>query len=81
MFGLEDYELFGQQFSIEDTRDDLRMLVDYFKSQDYWEEAMRAAIVDYRQLPFDVAITSEAFAVDEDTTVDDTGAFRLCNKR
>lgn len=69
MFGLEDYELFGQQFSIEDTRDDLRMLVDYFKSQDYWEEAMRAAIVDYRQLPFDVAITSEAFAVDEDTTV------------
>lgn len=69
MLGYDEYELYGEEYSIEDTRADLRRLVDYFRSQDYWEEAMKAFIVDYRQLPFEVANTSLAFAVDENTAI------------
>lgn len=69
MFGFEEYELYGEQFSIEDTREDLNRLVEYFRSLPYWEDAMKAFIVDYRELPFEVANTSMAFAVDENTPI------------
>lgn len=69
MFGYDDYELYGEEYSIEDVRSDLRRVVDYFRGMDYWEDAMKAFIVDYRELPFEVANTSEAFAIDENTPV------------
>lgn len=70
MWGFEDmeYELYVDQFSIEDTRKDLQRIVDYFKQVDYWEIAMKAFFVDYRELPMEAAIMTDAFAVDENTT-------------
>ena len=68
MFGLEDYELQSDEYTIEDVREDLARVVSYFKGQDYWEEAMHA-FFDYRELPISVAIDSDAFAIDENTLV------------
>lgn len=73
MYGFEDMEYleyadYVEQFSIEDTRADLKRIVDYFKNEDYWEVAMRAFFVDYRELPMEAAIITDAFAVDENIT-------------
>ena len=69
MYGLDDYELYVPEYSVEDTRADLGRIVDYFKNQDYWETAMYAFLVDYREMDMEVAITSDAFAVDENTPI------------
>lgn len=71
MYGFDDdYELFVPEYSVEDTRADLGRIVEYFKGQDYWAEAMYAFLVDYRQMAMEVAEFSDAFAVDENTPVD-----------
>lgn len=69
MFGLDDYELELNDYTIEEAREDLGRVVSYFKNQDYWEEAMNAFFT-YRDLPISVAIDSDAFAIDEMTPVD-----------
>lgn len=69
MFGLEEFELelYGAEYSIEDLREDLGRVVDYFKNESYWKLAMEAFIVNYRKLPMQVAIDSDAFAIEENT--------------
>lgn len=69
MFGYDDYELYGDVYTIEDVREDLERVVRYFRNMDYWEDAMKAFLVDYRELPFEVANTSDAFAIDENTPI------------
>lgn len=69
MYGFDEYELFIDEFSIEDTRADLGRIVEYFKGLEYWERAMNAFLVEYRELPMEVAIMADAFAIDENTTV------------
>lgn len=69
MYGFDEYELYVDEYSIEDTREDLGRIVEYFKSLDYWEVAMNAFLVEYREMSMDVAIMSDAFAVSEDETV------------
>ena len=68
MYGFDEFELYVDEYSIEDTREDLGRIVEYFKNIDYWEIAMKAFLVDYRELPMEVAIMSDAFAVDENET-------------
>ena len=69
MYGFDEYELFINEYSVEDTREELARIVEYFKSVDYWEIAMKSFLVEYRELPMEVAIMSDAFAVSEDETI------------
>ena len=68
MYGFDEYELYINEYSVEDTREDLGRIVEYFKNVDYWEIAMKSFLVEYRDLPIEVAIMSDAFAVSEDET-------------
>lgn len=61
-----EYDFYVQEYSVEDTRKDLGKIVEFFKNQPYHEHAMKLFIVDYRELPMQVAIDSDAFCVDEE---------------
>lgn len=69
MYGFDDYDIYEEEYSVDAAREDLGRIVQYFKSQDYWEEAMTAFFVNYRKLPMEVAVAADAFAVDENTPV------------
>jgi len=66
MYGFDDFELYVDEYSIEDVRKDLGNVVKFFQSQEYHEHAMKLFLVDYRDFPMQVAIDSDAFCVDED---------------
>lgn len=65
----DDYQLYVQEYSIEDTRADLGKIVKYFQEQPYHEHAMKLFIEDYRQLQLQVAYDADAFCVDEEIDI------------
>lgn len=69
MYGYDEFEVYTDFYSVEDVRQDLARIVEFFKAKPYWEEAMRAFIVDHRKMDMSVAVSSDAFAVDENTTI------------
>lgn len=66
MYGFDEYELYVDEYSVEDVREDLGNIVRYFQEQDYHQHAMELFIVQQRELPMQVAIDSDAFCVDEE---------------
>lgn len=62
----EDYGIFIDEYSIDDVREDLGRIVDFFRGQDYHNHAMKLFIEDYRELPIRLADDAMAFCVDED---------------
>ena len=66
MFDQSEYGIYVAEYSVEEVREDLARLVKFFQEQDYHERAMRMFLVDYRQLPMEVAIRSDAFCVNEE---------------
>lgn len=66
MYGFDDFELYVDEYSIDDVREDLGNIVKYFQSKDYHEHAMDLFMVQYRKFPMEVAIESDAFCVDEE---------------
>ncbi len=58
-----------QQYSVEDCRHDLNTVVQFFREQDYHEEAMRICVEQERKLPIEVADMLDLFFVDEDLPV------------
>ena len=58
-------------FTIQDTRDDLRKVVNYFQSQPYHDRAMQAFLIETRNMPESVIKDSDAFYIDEECTVAD----------
>lgn len=71
MYGFDEYEYFVDEYQIEDVRADLKRIVEYFKSKDYHNHAMKLFIEDYRKLPLSIAEEADAFCVDEELNVND----------
>lgn len=69
MYGYDEYELYVTEYSIEEVREDLENIVRFFQSQDYHKHAMELFIEQYRELPMQVAIDSDAFCVDEEMPI------------
>ena len=68
----DDSEFYGlneSYYSVEDVRKDLNRVVEYFKSQDYHEAAIKATLIDDRQLTPEIADECNAFFITEDTGV------------
>lgn len=66
MYGFDDYDLFIEEYSIEDVREDLGNIVNYFRSQDYHEHAMKLFLEDFRGFSKDAEKMFDAFCVDEE---------------
>lgn len=66
----DDFDSYGiQEYSIEDIREELGNIVNYFKNVDYYEDALKTFICNERQLPIEVGYECDAFFVDENTTI------------
>lgn len=62
-------DILEEHYSIEDVRKDLNRVVDYFRSQDYHEQAMQIALVEDRRLSPEIIEESKAFFIPEDTSI------------
>lgn len=62
-------KLTESSYTVEQTREDLRKIVDLFKSTSYYAEAVEVAFVSERRLSWDTAKACECFFVDEDETI------------
>lgn len=71
MYGFDDFELYVDEYSIEDVREDLGNIVKFFQAQEYHEHAMQLFLVDFRGLPMQVAKDADAFCVDEEMPLSD----------
>jgi hypothetical protein len=69
MYGFDEYELYIDEYSIEEVREDLGNIVKFFQQQDYHEHAMKLFIEDSRELPLQVAKDLDAFCVDENMPI------------
>lgn len=69
MFDFEKYGAFEKQYTVEDCRRDLNNVVTFFREQDYHQAYMKAALVEERQLPIEVADMLDLFWVSEDLPV------------
>ena len=69
MYGIEDYELYVDEYSVEDVRADLHRIVDYFRAMDYHQHACKLFLEDTRELPSTVESEYEVFCVDENTPI------------
>lgn len=69
MYGFDEFELYVNEYSVEEVREDLANIVRFFQAQDYHEHAMKLFIEQFRELPIEVAKTSDAFCVDEDMPI------------
>ena len=49
MYGFDEYEFYVDEYSIEDTREDLGRIVSYFRSMPYHEHAMKLFIEYFRE--------------------------------
>lgn len=58
-------------FTIDDNRKDLRRVVDYFQSLPYHERAVRAFLIETRNLPEKAIEQLDGFYVDEDARAED----------
>ena len=69
---LRDLQLLAEaEYSVEATRRDLARIVEFFKQADYYDEYIRLAFEEMRQLPRWVAEDSDVFFVHEDTLVEE----------
>lgn len=69
MYGFDEYELFIDEYSVEDVRQDLAKITEYFRAQPYHQHAMELFMVDYRKFPMEVADAAECFVVDEELLI------------
>lgn len=69
MFDFDKYGAFERQYTVDDCRRDLNNAVTFFREQDYHEAYMRAALVEERQLPIEVADMLDLFWVSEELPV------------
>lgn len=67
MYGFDEFELYVDDYNIEDTREDLDRIVKYFQSMDYYDLACDLHFPKWRDLPIEVAKLSDCFFVDEET--------------
>ena len=71
MLSLREMQLLAEvEYSVEDTRRDLRRVTELFKSQPYHEEAMRVIAQETRKYTAEIINESEMFFVDEDFPLD-----------
>lgn len=71
MYGFNEFDIYVDEYSIEDVREDLGNIVRYFQSLPYHEHAMDLFIVKQRGLPMQSAIDADAFCVDEEIPITD----------
>lgn len=64
----EWYEL-EKQYTVEDCRQDLNTVVQFFREQDYHKEAMEICLTIERKLPIEVADMLDLFWIDENISV------------
>lgn len=69
MYGQDEFEFYVAEYSVDEVRQDLARLVKFFQEQDYHERAMQMFLVDYREMPMEVAIESDAFCVNEEMEI------------
>lgn len=62
-------EYYVDSYSIEDLRDDLCRVVEYFKEQEWHENAMQVALIEGRQLSPEIVKECDAFFIPEDLTM------------
>ena len=67
MYGFDEFDLYVDDYDIEDTREDLDRIVKYFQSMEYYDLACDLHFPKWRDLPLEVAKISDCFFVDEDT--------------
>ena len=65
----DSYVMYVTDDSSEEVYNYLRKIVDYFRSQEYHQNAMYLYLEDYRKLPNTVADDLEAFAVPDESEV------------
>lgn len=70
MYGFEEYEYLVTEYSIEDVREDLGRVRDFFKAQPYHEHAMDLFMVKWRKFPMSVCEEADCFCVDEELELD-----------
>lgn len=58
-------------YSIDYTRKQLNKIVEYFKSVDYYEDALRLILHDIRHLSIDICKEADVFFINADTTLSD----------
>ena len=61
----------AQTFTVDDCREDLERIKNYFQNKDYHENAMTAFFTNWRKMPDGVAEDADAFFIDEDIAVTD----------
>lgn len=72
MLSFKEMQLLAEkEFSVEAAREDLKAIVEFFKSRKYYMECVDVAFVKERQLPWSTAEEHDVFFVDEDTLVED----------
>lgn len=68
-YGYTPYEEYGYQeqvFTVDNCRDDLESIKNYFQKKDYHADAMTAFFTNWRKMPEGVAEDADAFFIDED---------------
>lgn len=66
-----DYGITVDEYSVEEARKDLGLIVEFFRNQDYHDLAIQRFLLEYRQLPKEITDEIEAFVVDEEMTLQD----------
>ena len=64
-------QLAENAYTIEDTRNDLGELVEYFKSLPYYQQSLESLIKIERKLNVETAVKHDVFFVSEDTVLED----------
>lgn len=66
---MDDYTMYMDVASSEETYDRLQNIVDWFRSQEYHDHMMHLYLEDFRKLPISVADDLEAFAVPDESEI------------
>lgn len=69
MFGYDEFQEYVAQYSVDELREDLDRIVNFFRDQPYHQHAMELFIRDFRELPLSIADEAKAFVVDEEMTL------------
>lgn len=67
MLTLKELQMLAEQeYSVEDTRQDLNRIVEYFRGLDYQSDAVNVAFVKERELPTTIADKQRVFFIDDE---------------
>lgn len=66
---MDDYTMYMDVASSEEIYDQLRDIVNWFRSQDYHDHMMKLYIEDFRKLPVSITDDLEAFAVPDESEI------------